>query len=185
MLQWSLSFSSSLTSSFSDARSSCCLPTDITSSGEPRVTPFIPDFSFLNRNLSQMFKSGDYGLCFSYWIFACLKNVMVLLHMWRWVLSHRRTISFMAIGFLQTWLKRLLVSLRSWMVTSELTVCPGGSKVSEYRFGLQVIATKSIGLRFVILARATVSLVCFFSIQAFSLLLLIPNKPAFVFNNVM
>ena len=53
------------------------------------------------------------------------------------------------------------------MVTSESTVCPGGSKVTEYRFGLQVIATKSIRLRFVILARATVGLVCFFSIQAF------------------
>ena len=167
MLQWSLSFSSSLTSSLSDVRSSCCLPTNITSSGEPRVTAFIPNFSFLNRNLSQMFKSGEYGLCFSCWIFACFKNVMVLLHMWRRALFHRRTISFRAIGFLRTWLKRLLVSLGSWMVTSDLTVCPGGSKVSEYRFGLQVIATKSIGLRFVILARATMGSVCFVSIQAF------------------
>ena len=114
-----------------------------------------------------MFKSGEYGLCFSCWIFACFKNVVILLHMRRRALSHRRTISFWAIGFLRTWLKRLLVSLRSWMVTSELTVCPGGSELSEYRFGLQVIATKSIGLRFVILARATVGLVCFFSIQAF------------------
>ena len=128
------------------------------------MTPFIPDLSFLNINLSQMFKSGEYGLYFSCWIFACFKNVVVLQHMWRRALSNRRTISFRAIGFLRTWLKRLLVSLRSWMVTSELTVCPGGSKVSEYRFGLQVIATKSIGLRFVILARATVGLVCFFSI---------------------
>ena len=135
MLQWSLSFSSSLTSSISDVRSSCCLQTDMTSSGEPSVTPFIPDFSFLKRNLSQMFKSGEHGFCFSCWIFACFKNV-VLLHMWRRALSHRRTISFRAIGFLRTWLKRLLVSLRSWMVTSELTVCPGASKVSEYRFGL-------------------------------------------------
>ena len=167
MLQWSISFSSSLNSSLSDVRSSCCLHTDITSSGEPRVTPFIPDFSFMNRSLSQMFKSGEYGICFSCLIFACFKNVVVLLHMWRRALSHRRTISFRAIEFLRTWLKRLLVSLRSWMVTSELTVCPEGSKVSEYRFGLQVIATKSIGLRFVILARATVGLVCFFSIQAF------------------
>ena len=116
-----------------------------------------------------MFKSGEYGLCFSCWIFTCFKNVVVLLHMWRRALSYKRAISFRAIGFLRTWLKRLLVSLRSWMVTSELTVCPGGSKVSEYRFGLQVIATKSmsIGLRFVILARAAVGLVCFFSIQAF------------------
>ena len=114
-----------------------------------------------------MFKSGEYGLCFSCWIFACFKNVVVLRHMWRRALSHRRTISFRAIGFLWTWLKRLLVSLRSWIVTSELTVCPGSSKVSEYRFGLQVIATKSIGLRFVILARATVGLVYFFSMQAF------------------
>ena len=143
------------------------LHTNITSSGEPWVTPFIPDFSFLNRNLSQMFKSGEYGICFSCWIFACFKNVVVLLLMWRRALSHRRTISIRAIGFLRAWLKRLLVSLRSWMVTSELSVCHGGSKVSEYRFGLQVIATKSIGLRFVILARATVCLVCFFSIQAF------------------
>ena len=131
------------------------------------MTSFIPDFSFLNRNLSQMFKSGEYGLCFSCWIFACFKNVVVLLHMWRRALSHRRTISFRAIGFHRTWLKRLLVSLRSWMVTSELTVCPGGSKVSEYRFGVQEIAAKSIGLRFVTLARATVGLVCLFSIQAF------------------
>ena len=167
MLQWSLSFSSSLTSSLSDVRSSCCLPTDITSSGEHRVTPYIPNFSFLNRNLSQMFKSGEYRLCFSCWIFACFKNVVVLLYMWRRALSHRRTISFRAIGFLRTWLKRLLVSLRNWMATSELTVCPGGSKISEYRFGLQVMATKSIGLRFVILARATVGLACFYSIQAF------------------
>ena len=167
MLQWSLSFSSSLTSSLSDVRSSCCLHTDITFSGEPRVTPFIPDFSFLNRNLLEMFMSGEYGICFSCWIFACFKNVEVLLHMWGRALSHRRTISFRAIGFLRTWLKRLLASLRNWMVTSELTVCPGGSKVSEYRFGLQEIATKSIALRFVILARATVGLVCFFSIQAF------------------
>ena len=91
MLQWPLSFSSSLTSSLSDVRSSCCLPIDITSSGVPRVTPFIPDFSFLNRNLSQMFKSGDCGLCFSCWIFACFKNVVVLMHMRRRVLSHKRT----------------------------------------------------------------------------------------------
>ena len=166
MLQWPLSFCA-LTSSLSDFRSICCLQTDITSSGQPRVTHFIPDFSFLNRNLSQMFKSGEYGLCFSYWIFTCFKNVVVLLHMWRQALSHRRTISFRAIGFLRTWLKRRLVSLRSWMATSELTVCPGGSKVSEYRFGLQVIATKSIALRFGNFARATVGLVCFFSIQAF------------------
>ena len=165
MLQWSLSFSSSLTSSLSDVRSSCCLHTDITSSGEPRVTPFIPDFSFLN--LLQMFKSGEYGICFSCWIFACFKNVVVLLHMWRRALSHRRTISFRAIEFLRTWLKRFLASLRNWMVTSELTVCPGSSKLSEYRFGLQEIATKRIALRFVILARATVRLVCFFCIQAF------------------
>ena len=126
VLQWSLSSSSSLTSSLSDVRSSCCLTTDITSSVEPRVTLFIKNFSFLNRNLSQMFKSGEYGLCFSCWIFACFKNVVVLMHMWRRELSHRRTISFRTIGFLRTWLKRLLVSLRSWMVTSELTVCPGG-----------------------------------------------------------
>ena len=167
MLQWSLSFSSSLTSSLSDVRSTCCLQTDITSSEKPWVTYFIPDFSFLNRNLSQMFKSGEYGLCFSCWIFTCFKNVVVLLHIWRRALSHRRTISFRAIGFLWTWLKRLLVSLRSWMVTSELTVCSGGSKVSEYCFGLQVIATKSIALRFGNFARVTVGLVCFFSIQAF------------------
>ena len=131
------------------------------------MTPFIPDFSFLNRNLSQMFQSEEYGLCFSCWIFACFKNVVVLLHMWRRALSHRRTITFRAIVFLRTWLKHLLASLRNWMVTSELTVCPGGSKVSEYRLGLQVIATKSIGLRFVILARTTVGLVCLISIQAF------------------
>ena len=167
MLKWSLSFSSSLTSSLSDARSSCCLTTDITLSGEPRVTPFIPDFSFLNRNLSQMFKSGEYGLYFSCWIFACFKNVVVLLHMWRRALSHRRTIFFRAIGFLRTWLKRLLMSLTNWMVTSELTVCAGGSKVGEYYFGLQVITTKSIALRFVNFAWATVGLVYFFSIQAF------------------
>ena len=128
------------------------------------MTPFIPDFSFLNRNLLQMFMSGDYGICFSCWIFAYFKNVVVLLHMWRRALSHRRTI-FLAIGFLR--LKHLLASLRNWMVTCELTVCPGGSKVSEYRFGLQEIATKSIALRFVILARTTVGLVCVFSIQAF------------------
>ena len=151
MLLWSLRFPSSLTSSLSDVRSTCYLPTDITSSGEPRVTPFIPDFSFLYRNLSQMFK---YGLCFSCWIVACFKNVVDLLLLWRRALSHRRTISFRAIGFLRTWLKHPLVSLSSWMVTSELTVCLGGSKISEYRFGLQVIATTSIGLRFVILARA-------------------------------
>ena len=131
MLQWSLSFSSSVTSSLSDVRSSCCLPTDITYSGEPRVTPFIPDFSFLNRNLSQMFKSGEYGLCFSCWIVACFKNVVDLLHMWRRALSHRRTISIRAIGFLRTWLKRLLVSLRCWMVTSELTVYPGVAKLAN------------------------------------------------------
>ena len=65
--------------------------------------------SFLNRNLLQMFKLGDYGLCFSCWIFA-FKKVMVLLHIWGYALFY---LSLKAIRFLWSWLKHLWVSLRN------------------------------------------------------------------------
>ena len=132
-----------------------------------------------------MFKSGEYGLCFSCWIFTCFKNVVVLLHMWRRTLSHRRTISFRAIGFLRTWLKRLLVSLRSWMVTSELTVCPRGSKVSEKPLFFAGNRYQKHWFTFRYLSLGYCGFGLLFLYPGIPVLLLIPNKTAFVFNNVM
>ena len=70
------------------------------------------------------------------------------------------------------------------MVTSELTVCPGGSKVSEYRFFASNRYQK-LWFTFRYLSSGYRGFGLLFLYPGIPVLLLIPNKTVFVFNNVM